>query len=209
MTSYRRAASFVSISVRAAGLVLVTGCAVAPDPESESSGASALVETNFIKDGNNGTVSCDTYCAGAQWPGGVGTCQRAVDYAVSCDQATGFLTNGSELTCQCATEGGTFAKHGNNGTVSCDTFCAGAQWGDVGTCWEAGAYNYPCSAAPGYFNNGQELQCICGDCRIRRASEIPVPVPPGRGPMDASDPSCPFSCMSHGSKLGRTGPSGS
>jgi hypothetical protein len=27
-----------------------------------------------------------------------------------------------------------FAKGGNNGSVSCDTFCAGSQWGPVGTC---------------------------------------------------------------------------
>jgi hypothetical protein len=27
-----------------------------------------------------------------------------------------------------------FVKGGNNGSVSCDTFCAGSQWGPVGTC---------------------------------------------------------------------------
>jgi hypothetical protein len=36
-----------------------------------------------------------------------------------------------------------FAKTGNNGTVSCDTYCAGSSWGQVGTCVAAnlnGAY---------------------------------------------------------------------
>jgi hypothetical protein len=59
----------------------------------------------------------------------------------------------------------TFEKAGNNGTVSCDTFCGGAQWGRIGTCVGAkivagprnGEYTF-CSLVPG---EGNYLRCAC------------------------------------------------
>jgi hypothetical protein len=56
-----------------------------------------------------------------------------------------------------------FRKTANNGTVSCDTYCQGAQWGNgVGVCFAAknvtdGVYT-TCSAVPG---NGHFLECGC------------------------------------------------
>ena len=178
MTSCRRAASFVSIAVGVVALVLTTGCG--SDPDAQTSTESALSSNeNFSKHGNNGTVSCDTYCAGAEWLGGTGTCVSAFAYAVPCDHATGLLTN-TQLSCICTLPNGDqFAKDGNNGTVSCDTYCAGAQWGAaggcsladgtnvpcVGTCYEAYADPVDCSQSVGYLSNGQELYCVChGTC---------------------------------------------
>ncbi len=59
----------------------------------------------------------------------------------------------------------TFEKGGNNGTVSCDTFCGGAQWGRTGTCIGAkivagprnGEYTL-CSLVSG---EGNHLRCAC------------------------------------------------
>jgi hypothetical protein len=52
-----------------------------------------------------------------------------------------------------------FQKSGNNGTVSCDTFCQGAQWGQTGSCFGgktgSGAY-VDCAAVP-----QSDVQCIC------------------------------------------------
>ena len=55
----------------------------------------------FRKYGNNGTESCDTYCRGSGWPGGVGTClaaKIATGY-ISCATAPGF---GANPSCMCA-----------------------------------------------------------------------------------------------------------
>ena len=56
-------------------------------------------------------------------------------------------------------------KGGNNGTVSCGTFCAGAQWGPTGTCVGAklvsgvGVGTYiDCQTVPGLNNS---LDCWC------------------------------------------------
>ncbi len=55
-----------------------------------------------------------------------------------------------------------FRKAGNNGTVSCDTFCAGSQWGAVGTCVASninGAF-IPCSLGLG-ITNASVGTCWC------------------------------------------------
>jgi len=55
-----------------------------------------------------------------------------------------------------------FAKPGNNGSVSCDTFCAGSQWGTVGTCVGAnltGVY-IACATNPGVTNASVGI-CWC------------------------------------------------
>ena len=79
------------------------------------------VTTEFTKHGNNGTVSCDTFCAGSQW-GPVGTCVGASAPDFPCNQAPGFLN--AQLTCECVDPyGQPFEKDGDNGTASCSTFC--------------------------------------------------------------------------------------
>jgi hypothetical protein len=59
----------------------------------------------FGKAGNNGTVSCETFCAGSQWDGGTGRCVGAIlreeNYPLSCSAVPGLLTNGAHLICQC------------------------------------------------------------------------------------------------------------
>lgn len=87
----------------------------------------------FNKPGNNGTVSCNTFCGAAQ----------ASEQAVW----------GSEIASCVRGRAALFVKHGNDGTVSCNTYCQGAQWGDVGTC-VAGFNNKrgvgaECSTTPG------------------------------------------------------------
>jgi hypothetical protein len=116
--------------------------------------------TTFTKDGNNGTVSCTTFCGGAQW-GPTGSCVSASAGNFPCDQSPGLLSLG-ELTCQCVDPSGQpFQKDGNNGTVSCDTFCAGSQWGRTGSCSSASIPAAGCDLVPGFIDNGSELTCIC------------------------------------------------
>jgi hypothetical protein len=59
----------------------------------------------FVKVGNNGTVSCDTYCGGSQWAGGVGRCISASlsenSNVLSCSTVPGLLAPGAQLLCQC------------------------------------------------------------------------------------------------------------
>jgi hypothetical protein len=127
----------------------------------------------FIKHGDNGAAACDAFCAGSQW-GPVGVCLGSLATNFPCSQAPGYLSNGSELACTCDT-GGTFTKPGDNGTASCDTYCAGSQWGEVGTCVNASLqattsvmidgtevpYDADCAILPGVLANSAELTCIC------------------------------------------------
>ena len=64
----------------------------------------------------------------------------------------------------------TFEKHGNNGTVSCNTFCGGAKWGNtIGSC--VSAYNKKsgkqesCNSVPGLLG-GPELTCNCASGKL-------------------------------------------
>lgn len=67
------------------------------------SNTAALAGT-FFKGGNNGTVSCETYCKGERW-GQVGSCEwaqrRDTMMPVACDVATGRLDEGY-LLCACS-----------------------------------------------------------------------------------------------------------
>lgn len=67
---------------------------------------------SFDKHGNNGTVSCNTYCGGNSWPGGVGACDVAVrtdtNTRIGCSVTPGLLPNGKELACTCKTYTGTY-----------------------------------------------------------------------------------------------------
>jgi hypothetical protein len=58
----------------------------------------------FEKNGNNGTVSCESFCQGTQW-GPVGKCIKAVNThlkkEISCTDTPGLLPDGKQLTCHC------------------------------------------------------------------------------------------------------------
>jgi hypothetical protein len=57
-----------------------------------------------------------------------------------------------------------FKKPGNNGSVSCDTFCAGSQWGTVGTCVASnlnGAF-IACATNLG-ISNASVGECWCSE----------------------------------------------
>lgn len=116
----------------------------------------------FSKPGNNGTVSCSRFCTGP-WGGGTGACTAAVRMdnaaAISCDEAPGLI--GAGLACHCTPA---FNKAGNNGTVSCSTYCNGANWGGgTGPCAAAyrGDNNQPldCNTVQGFSPQG--TTCFC------------------------------------------------
>ncbi len=107
-----------------------------PSPVSQDpfvGGSEFLGNPVRVKVGNNGTVNCSTFCQGSQWGGFAGTCidakRTSNKVSTSCDIIPGL---GANLSCLCA-EQEQFVKNGNNGTVSCETFCKGPQWGAVGT----------------------------------------------------------------------------
>ncbi len=120
---------------------------------------------DFTKHGNNGTVSCNTFCEGAQW-GELGACVGATradtGQSLTCSTVPGYL-QGPELTCQCVRP---FIKHGNNGTVSCDTYCRSSRWpGGTGRCLTANRMDrngesVPCENAVGFIGP-HELTCGC------------------------------------------------
>ena len=102
-----------------ATLTTIVGC---QGPAVHEDSTRAAVSSNpsiFIKDGNNGTVDCATYCSGAGW-GTTGGCEGSLINDIPCDQTIGYLANGTEETCVCADgNGAPFVKHGDNGTASC------------------------------------------------------------------------------------------
>jgi len=57
----------------------------------------------FYKGGDNGTVSCDTYCVGSNWAGGVGTCVSAqlASGPIACATNPGAVVAGG-LGCWCS-----------------------------------------------------------------------------------------------------------
>lgn len=88
------------------------------------------------KDGNNGAVSCTTYCQGSAWGTVFSYCMGAVNTAtgvpISCDTTPGYL-QGPQLTCYCsntivATGGQNMPCVANAGTSPLDPACCGA-WG--------------------------------------------------------------------------------
>jgi hypothetical protein len=130
----------------------------------------------YDKPANNGTVSCETYCRGPQW-GRVGTCfgarQTNGSQRVSCTE----VRPGTHLTCECGQA--KFDKPGNNGTVSCDTFCQGAQWsGGTGTCVGARHADGSRTAKCGDVLPGTHLTCECAEnsvFQLGQQGDIPVP----------------------------------
>ncbi|MEJ1929043.1 hypothetical protein WDZ92_02050 [Nostoc sp. NIES-2111] len=147
--------------------VLIVGVSFVP---------SIAQNANFIKNGNNGTVSCNTFCGAARaggqavWGNQLGSCTGARNESsrenVSCDyKAPSRIPRGKQLTCGCTDD--VFVKSGNNGTVSCSTYCNGDVYGDVGTRGCVAAYNNAtntvesCQSTPGLLPNGAELTCTC------------------------------------------------
>jgi hypothetical protein len=128
---------------------------------------------DFIKNGNNGTVSCNAFCGAVNgnkvvWGSEYGVCSSAKNDStgqlLSCDAVPGLIPNGKQLTC--GYNKTAFVKHGNNGTVSCNAFCAGSNWrGGVGRCVAAvntkNGQVTSCDTATGFLN-GPELTCTCG-----------------------------------------------
>lgn len=133
--------------------------------------ATSAQSAQFRKNGNNGTVSCYTFCGAvngtkARWGSRYGYCKKAVDeyreYTVSCSRVPGLLPNSKQLTCYC--NDSVFIRHGNNGTVSCDNFCRRNIDGISGKCVASvnttnGAV-VPCNKATGYLGE-PELTCTC------------------------------------------------
>lgn len=59
-----------------------------------------------------------------------------------------------------------YSKPGDNGTVSCETFCQGATWGTIGTCVAARRDDtrlpVDCATVPGLLlPSGTQLSCLC------------------------------------------------
>jgi hypothetical protein len=133
---------------------------------------------NFQKPGNNGSVSCDTFCGAAKANGqpvwgdriginigsdqpkgaaGICECRQPSKANQSCMPSS----DGSRMYCSPAA---IFVKHGNNGTVSCDTYCRGSQWGQVGTCVASfdnkNGTGRDGNYLPGFLD-GAELTCTC------------------------------------------------
>jgi hypothetical protein len=50
---------------------------ISQDIQTQGQKIHSVDEQVFAKGGNNGTVSCNVFCAGANWPGGTGTCVGA------------------------------------------------------------------------------------------------------------------------------------
>jgi hypothetical protein len=112
----------------------------------------------FDKPGNNGSVSCSTFCGAANvnnqpvWGDRIGL-------NVGSEQPVGEAG-----VCQCAQSSALFIKEGNNGTVNCDTFCQGSEWGQVGRCVACfdneNNVGGDCNYLPGFLG-GSELTCTC------------------------------------------------
>ena len=77
-----------------------------------SSAIASSSDDRFKKDGNNGTVSCNTYCGKTkadgtpEWGAKTGACVEAKNEStgetVSCDTVPGLIQDGKQLTCFCA-----------------------------------------------------------------------------------------------------------
>ena len=95
------------------------------------------VPTTFWKSGNNGTVSCDQFCAGSLW-GTSGWCVGGLDNSTKTNIYCDNNVSATDISCQCqpysipssitqspssTTSTTNFWANGNNGTVNCQQFC--------------------------------------------------------------------------------------
>lgn len=116
----------------------------------------------FVKHGNNGTVSCNTFCAGSQWGNDqVGTCASAFNtkYGQStvCGDVPGDL-GGPELTCSCFQDA--TVRYGNNGTINCNQYCARTNESCIAAFDTKHERGLSCNDTPGYLD-GNHLKCSC------------------------------------------------
>lgn len=122
----------------------------------------------MIKRGNNGTVSCHTYCSG-DWQGGSrGLCRRAHDTGtgktINCFAIRG---KGAEVQCVCDRKPkNRVFKDGNDGTMNCNSYCASnSAGGPKGKCVYAldlknpnNRVKFDCGVVKG---KGATVGCVC------------------------------------------------
>ncbi|MBN1609020.1 MAG: hypothetical protein JW940_20500 [Polyangiaceae bacterium] len=100
----------------------------ATSADSAASASEAVTATNATH--ATSADSATTATNAAQLAGdGPESFQRPLDG--SCDSGIAAVAADGTTTC---TKFVVFQKPGNNGTASCDTFCAGSEWGATGTC---------------------------------------------------------------------------
>lgn len=119
----------------------------------------------FTKTGNNGR-SCDEFCANPEWGARGGRCLYGIrldngGQRISCEESS--EPGSANITCACVGAN----KNGNNGTVSCRSWCGSAdEHGPASTCIAAFATSdrrvHSCDDVPGLQTDGQ-LQCSCDD----------------------------------------------
>lgn len=123
---------------------------------------------SVVKEGNNGTVTCNDYCLGS-WNGQAseGTCISARTTSgrdISC-----FQYGAGSVVCTCRRSlDGIMRQPGNNGTVSCTTYCSRGYNGFPGgrTCsggYISGGGIRGCSVGCDWSGNiqGGDLICLC------------------------------------------------
>ncbi len=117
------------------------------------------------KRGNNGTVSCNTFTSNPRWGGikNVGLCTAAkrsdTGEWVNCSHMG--TVDLAELICYYSPS---MNKNGNNGTVSCNTFCNQSRWGGFsGECiygWD-NIKKEPISCESGNYTHPGNYTCAC------------------------------------------------
>jgi hypothetical protein len=153
--------------------------------------------------GNNGTVTCDAYCAGNPWDGAWNKelpsdwngakCVGTSKPAVGCG-----LVAGSDIACTCQKTGAGWAQgvsiptqdvNGNNGTVSCATYCAGVgggPWnGELPVNWNgASCVSTPNNPSVGCGNAaGHPITCRCTPTgKGWNTGGVGLPPPPAPAP---------------------------
>ncbi len=88
------------------------------------------IEANHATNADNATTAATANAAGGPLATTISTAQSNI--ATLQTEVSTLQSNVTTLLARVDLK--VFAKGGNNGSVSCDTFCAGSQWGTVGTC---------------------------------------------------------------------------
>jgi hypothetical protein len=154
--------------------------------------AKVIDVTAETKHGNDGSVSCRTYCLGTWGQRPFGSCQSATNTVdgspYPCGLTRGY--NGNEVTCECSDEDEKI-KHGNNGLVSCTQYCQG-DWGSrkfescASAMNTATGMHFPCDMARGY--DVKEISCECSDGASGPSANTAPASPPPANLAPASAP---------------------